>query len=360
MAIIGNLLYDCPVGGAPGRLGPGQTIRLQHPAYPQEEPFPPLPPEYHDPIAMTHSSPVSGNPMDLELHYHSTYIRAYMHYIAKANFHQRKTDQLLRNMAEARRQGRLDATREYQREFYAHREAGHEAKTQATMAEQLAHERAQRYHQLALAMSGVPPPLPPGNVYPQPFLSVPMVEYGNSNNPKQPIFPRAIERGAPRHSGQDSVIVPATEYIHVAPTPIYVTPPNGLPVNLSHGAVQTECRSVFIGNLPYDITWRELKEFLESSTRVDVHRNADNRAKGHATASFESPEAAEQACLRFNNSIFKGRQIRVRMDRHCTARRLGQSTVRMPSEEVVEDTRTGTRYTPPIVVDGSMSISPRG
>lgn len=165
----------------------------------------------------------------------------------------------------------------------------------------------------------------------------------------------------------DSIMVPVNmNNTHVAPSPFYVTPPNGLPVNLSHGAVQTECRSVFIGNLPYGTTWKELKEYLEGSTRVEVPRNADNRAKGHAIATFESSEAANQACLRYNNTSFKGRQLRVRMDRHYETKRPG-ADVTPGVEDDVEDTRTtpeteGTRgarsaegqiYMPPVVVDGS-------
>lgn len=213
------------------------------------------------------------------------------------------------------------------------------------------------------------------------YLSPPMPPYGPSGYHSQLMLPATpIANPTNRPTGMESSMIPGSipqapdsimvpvnmNNTHVAPSPFYVTPPNGLPVNLSHGAVQTECRSVFIGNLPYGTTWKELKEYLEGSTRVEVPRNADNRAKGHAIATFESSEAANQACLRYNNTSFKGRQLRVRMDRHYETKRPG-ADVTPGVEDDVEDTRTtpeteGTRgarsaegqiYMPPVVVDGS-------
>ncbi|KAF8471737.1 hypothetical protein BDZ91DRAFT_473047 [Kalaharituber pfeilii] len=353
-----------------------------------DEPYKHLPPEFQDPPAISRSLPSNANPLDIEAHYHHTYVQAYMQHLAKASYHFGKANDLFKAMDELWRHGRVDILEEYQRQFYIHRDIGNQANNQAVNAHQLAAEHFERFNQLRLATAGGS--IPVQNIsdpYPLPYLNLPVPVYqgpmmGSASTGSQSTFRSVSDTGVntgnlviSHPNAPGPFLMPFNpEYPHITPSPVYVTPPNGLPVNLAHGAVRTECRSVFIGNLPYDTTWRELKEYLETCIRVDVPRNVDNRAKGYATAIFETPEGAEQACLRFNNSIFKGRPIRVKMDKFCATKLGPDTTIGGPGRGEQSERAAGpversagsahspdaSVYTAPVVVDGSTSITMKG
>lgn len=357
VAMLGNLKYGCPIGGVTRKLGQGQILspHVSGPVYHNplggglSEGFPTFPLRYCDASASSGTHP--SHPLDLDAY------QAHTFYVRLAAFHFTKSNQFLAEMTEARRYGRVCDMEEYQKQFNIHQEAGRQAQYELT--------RLERVIQLG-STTNAAPAHPVRGVYMEPYFAT---CYGYSAYPPQimsptasvansPNYPPGTENsGCPMMSGPNSRDSSSfINYVHAAPTPIYVIPPNGLPVNLSHGVVQTECRSVFIGNLPYDTTWKELKEFLEGSLRVDVPRNTSNRAKGHATATFESSEAAERSCLRFNNSVFKGRQIRVRMDRFCATKQSNsESATRLQGRTDVEGSRNIGKpiYTPPVVVNGS-------
>ncbi|KAI5801246.1 hypothetical protein EDC01DRAFT_514385 [Geopyxis carbonaria] len=112
----------------------------------------------------------------------------------------------------------------------------------------------------------------------------------------------------------------------------YITNPQGLPVNLSRGAIVTESRGVFIGNLPFNTQWQELKDFLQDAGRVvrcDVPQ-VNGKGKGHATALFDTPAQAQRACDLFNGSSFMGRPLRVRIDKYATRKSATESSYPNP------------------------------
>ncbi|PWW72841.1 hypothetical protein C7212DRAFT_222512, partial [Tuber magnatum] len=95
-------------------------------------------------------------------------------------------------------------------------------------------------------------------------------------------------------------------------------PVERLPVNLTNGALITESRGVFVGNLAYDTQWQELKGFLDPAghlERCDVPQT-DGRGRGYGTALFSSAEGAQRACYMFDQQFFKGRRIKVRLDKY--------------------------------------------
>ncbi|KAF3901627.1 hypothetical protein ABW21_db0205836 [Orbilia brochopaga] len=109
----------------------------------------------------------------------------------------------------------------------------------------------------------------------------------------------------------------------IPPAPLVINNSAGVPVNLSHGAVQTENRGIFIGNLPYNTHWRDLRTFLSSAgniVRCDVPRKPNNKGRGYATVLFASAEDANRACDMFNGTTFQGRQIRVRLDTYANTK----------------------------------------
>jgi RNA recognition motif-containing protein len=70
---------------------------------------------------------------------------------------------------------------------------------------------------------------------------------------------------------------------------------------------------LFVGNLPYDVTEPDLREFFSavgplSSVIIPVDRET-GKPRGFAFVNFSDPAQAEEATRRLNNQPFKGRAI---------------------------------------------------
>lgn len=70
---------------------------------------------------------------------------------------------------------------------------------------------------------------------------------------------------------------------------------------------------LFVGNLPYDVTEAELREFLSAagppgSVRIPTDRETD-RPRGFAFVEFSDAAQAEEAIRRFHQQPFKGRPL---------------------------------------------------
>lgn len=70
---------------------------------------------------------------------------------------------------------------------------------------------------------------------------------------------------------------------------------------------------LFVGNLAYDVTEAELREFMSPagvpvSVRILTDRET-GRPRGFAFVEFSEPAQAEDAVRRFNQQIFKGRPL---------------------------------------------------
>uniref|UniRef100_A0A7S4IV91 RRM domain-containing protein n=1 Tax=Odontella aurita TaxID=265563 RepID=A0A7S4IV91_9STRA len=78
-------------------------------------------------------------------------------------------------------------------------------------------------------------------------------------------------------------------------------------------------RRVYVGNLSWETTWRELKDHMKTTgcevTRADVLCSPDGRSKGCGIIEFETAEGAQRAVLTLNDTELMGRQIFVREDR---------------------------------------------
>jgi len=78
------------------------------------------------------------------------------------------------------------------------------------------------------------------------------------------------------------------------------------------------CR-VYIGNLAWEVTWRELKDHMKQTaceiTRADILSSPDGRSKGCGIVEFATEEGAKRAVLTMNDTELMGRQIFVREDR---------------------------------------------
>eukprot|EP00062_Callorhinchus_milii_P022083 gi/632979486/ref/XP_007906496.1/ PREDICTED: heterogeneous nuclear ribonucleoprotein M isoform X2 [Callorhinchus milii] len=75
---------------------------------------------------------------------------------------------------------------------------------------------------------------------------------------------------------------------------------------------------IFVRNLPYDISWKMLKDKFSEYGYVhyaDI-KMENGKSKGCGVVRFETPEAAERACRMMNGIRLYGREIDVRLDRN--------------------------------------------
>lgn len=76
--------------------------------------------------------------------------------------------------------------------------------------------------------------------------------------------------------------------------------------------------SVYVGNLAWEVTWKELKDLMATVGEVihaDVVRDANGYSRGWGTVRFATQEAAQAAIDKFENHELLGRPITVRFDR---------------------------------------------
>lgn len=75
---------------------------------------------------------------------------------------------------------------------------------------------------------------------------------------------------------------------------------------------------VVVHNLPWDCTWQQLKDSFSSCgeiERADVVFDSRGRSRGFGIVRFTTPDQAEQAVEKMNNSTIGGRIVSVRIDR---------------------------------------------
>jgi RNA recognition motif-containing protein len=85
---------------------------------------------------------------------------------------------------------------------------------------------------------------------------------------------------------------------------------------VASGAGGEGCK-VFVGNLPFDTTWANLKDlFREAGTvlHADVATGPDGSSKGYGTVLLGTTRDAAKAIQLFNESEFGGRTLEVRPD----------------------------------------------
>ncbi|KAI3617446.1 hypothetical protein CBS9595_003355 [Malassezia furfur] len=77
-------------------------------------------------------------------------------------------------------------------------------------------------------------------------------------------------------------------------------------------------RVLFIGNLPFNCQWQDLKDLFRAAgniQRADVALNADGRSRGFGTVLFAAPEDAQNAVRLYHGYELNGRVLKVHFDR---------------------------------------------
>jgi len=79
-----------------------------------------------------------------------------------------------------------------------------------------------------------------------------------------------------------------------------------------------EGKSIYVGNLSYEVAWQDLKDHMRTAGEVvyaEVMTMHDGRSKGCGIVEFSTPEGAVEAIATLNDTDLKGRTIFVREDR---------------------------------------------
>ncbi|KAK9712714.1 hypothetical protein K7432_006949 [Basidiobolus ranarum] len=79
-----------------------------------------------------------------------------------------------------------------------------------------------------------------------------------------------------------------------------------------------EVRQIFVGNLPFRVQWKEVKDLFRKAgnvLRADLGLTQENRPKGHCTVLFATVEDAQNAVDMLNGYTWYGRTLEVREDR---------------------------------------------
>ncbi|KAM3876547.1 heterogeneous nuclear ribonucleoprotein M [Diretmus argenteus] len=76
---------------------------------------------------------------------------------------------------------------------------------------------------------------------------------------------------------------------------------------------------IFVRNLPFDFTWKMLKDTFNTCGMVQYAdiKMENGKSKGCGVVRFDSPETAERACRSMNGYRLNGREIDVRIDRNA-------------------------------------------
>lgn len=82
--------------------------------------------------------------------------------------------------------------------------------------------------------------------------------------------------------------------------------------------VQYANRHLFVGNLPFNCQWQDLKDLFRNAgniLRADVALGPDNRSRGFGTVLFATPEDAQNAMNIYNGYEYNGRILKVHFDK---------------------------------------------
>ncbi|KAJ7785340.1 hypothetical protein DFH07DRAFT_976156 [Mycena maculata] len=128
----------------------------------------------------------------------------------------------------------------------------------------------------------------------------------------RPVFLR--ERVSALHPSLAKVgMAMAGQGLHAAPPP--------RPASHDYfGAQSNPGNQLYVGNLPYQASWQDLKDLFRGAghvIRADINLAADGRPKGSGTVTFETASDAMSAIRMFHNTDWYGRTLEVREDRYA-------------------------------------------
>lgn len=101
---------------------------------------------------------------------------------------------------------------------------------------------------------------------------------------------------------------------------LHAVPPPRPPSHNYFGTHQNPGNQLYVGNLPYQAGWQDLKDLFRAAgniIRADINIGVDGRPKGSGTVVFETSKDAMQAISMYNGFDWYGRTLEVREDRYA-------------------------------------------
>jgi hypothetical protein len=147
--------------------------------------------------------------------------------------------------------------------------------------------------------------------------------------------------------------------------PMYVSSSTGTHVNVSQGAIKTEVRGIFVSNVDYKATSKDLQRYFGRAGEIvkcQLQKDpATGRSKGNATVQYAVAKDAQNAVRMFNSEKYMDMRLKVRLDKEPVA-------VGMPSAGSSSSRTKGTasngrsvqqsrNNAEPIIVNGSTCLS---
>lgn len=112
---------------------------------------------------------------------------------------------------------------------------------------------------------------------------------------------------------------------------------------------------VFVGNLPFSITWQALKDIMRkagSVARADVRLDDMGRSRGFGTVVFDTPEEANAAVEMFQGYEIEGRRLDTRHGRTSNVAATGEFSAAGASSSAPIGGKKNTEFTEGVTGDG--------
>jgi len=157
-----------------------------------------------------------------------------------------------------------------------------------------------------------------------------IVEFGNPEDAQRAIRelsevpllgrPVFIREDRENESRFGATPVPGKIGMAMAGQGLNAQPPPRPPHHNYFGTHQNPGNQLYVGNLPYQAGWQDLKDLFRAAgniIRADINIGADGRPKGSGTVVFETSKDAQQAVSMYNGFDWYGRTLEVREDRYA-------------------------------------------
>jgi hypothetical protein len=118
-------------------------------------------------------------------------------------------------------------------------------------------------------------------------------------------------------------MVNPTQVARYSQGPMYVSSSTGTHVNVSQGAIKTEARGIFVSNVDYKASSKDLQRYFGRAGEIvkcQLQKDpATGKSKGNATVQYAVAKDAQNAVRMFNSEQYMGMRLKVRLDKEPVA-----------------------------------------
>lgn len=140
---------------------------------------------------------------------------------------------------------------------------------------------------------------------------------------------------------------------------MYISSSTGNLVNVRDGAIRTEIRTIFVGNIDYKATSKELQRFFGRAGEIlkcQIVKDSAGKSKGSATVEYKTAGDADNAVRMFNDEKFMSMRLKVRLAKEAVAVSTPAANSSRASGQTVagRSAQQSRNSTEPIIVNGSI------